>query len=185
MKVQLILVILLASSLCYKKSRKVHHRKSLLDEDSEVAQEELTNQDFRRLRSKLINDTRINNPKKEGEENPKPFRTEFVKTADDMASYVESKKNDPVQLAYDSAPEGNDQHSDSYQGNFYVIRQGVEKVNGVKESAQEMSVYVNDFALYYTKLRAENRPNGYRDVLGSVNFQNQLVHEGEQQKITE
>jgi len=55
----------------------------------------LTNQDFRRLRSRLINDTRIVNPKKEGEED-KPFRTEFVKSEEDMAAYMEAKKNDPV-----------------------------------------------------------------------------------------
>lgn len=97
MKVQLILVILLASSVCFRKSRKSHHRKSLLDEDSEVAQEELSNQDFRRLRSRLINDTRISNPKKDGEDSGKPFRTEFVKSADDMASYVDAKNTDPVQ----------------------------------------------------------------------------------------
>lgn len=66
-----------------------------------------------------------------------------------------------------------------------MIRQGIEKIAGVRDSALELSLYVNDFAIYYTKLRAENRPNGYRDVLGSINFENQLVHEGEEKKITD
>lgn len=42
--------------------------KSFLDEDSELAQEELDNNDSRRLRSRLIDDTRISKPSKAGEE---------------------------------------------------------------------------------------------------------------------
>lgn len=102
-----------------------------------------------------------------------------------MAAYVDSKKADPVQQAYEETPEGGDAHSDSYQGDFYLIRQGIEKVNGVRESAQEVSVYVNDFSLYFARLRAENRPTGYRDVLGSVSFKKQLVHENEEDIIVE
>lgn len=58
-------------------------------------------------------------------------------------------------------------------------------INGVRDSAQEMSVYVNDYALYFTKLRAEGRVNGYRDVLGSVSIKNQLVHENEEKLIVD
>lgn len=70
--------------------------KSFLDEDSELAQEELDNNDSRRLRSRLIDDTRISKPSKAGEEDLQPFRTEFVKTADEMSSYLDAKKTDPV-----------------------------------------------------------------------------------------
>lgn len=68
-----------------------------------MAQEEFSSQDFRRLKTKLINDTRINNPKKDGEDD-KPFRTEFVKSQEDMNAYLDAKKADPVQQAYDESP---------------------------------------------------------------------------------
>lgn len=64
-----------------------------------------------------------------------------------------------------------------------MIRQGVEKVNGVRDSAQELSVYVNDFSLYFARLRAENRATGYRDIIGSVSFKRELVHDGEEKII--
>lgn len=75
------------------------HKKFSQDEDNEnmgSQEDDSTNQEFRRLKNKLINDTRINNPT----DSKKPFKTEFVKSSDALSAYLKNKQDDPVEVNY-------------------------------------------------------------------------------------
>jgi hypothetical protein len=162
--------VLLLSSLitCYQKNKYHKFKKQTEDEEQDEKEED----QFRRLKSKLIDDPRVNNP------NPtedKPYRTEYVKSKEDLSKYIQDKEESPVNKKYLQNTMGSDQFSDASLGNFYLI-QDESKICG------EYQVFLNDFALFFTDKRESGQSASYRHVKGSVTFKN-LVFEGESKKI--
>lgn len=72
---------------------------------------------LRRLKSRLVDDARIDTP-----EDGKPFAHSFVKTKDELAKYIQQKEDSAVQKKFIANPLGNDPYPDASLGTFYVLQ---------------------------------------------------------------
>lgn len=99
----LLLSVLLLTSLmtCFQNHK--HHKSQKQTEDED--KDDNTDEQFRRLKNKLIDDPRVTNPNPTEE---KPFKTEYVKSKEDLSKYVKDKEDNSVQKKYLENTSGSD-----------------------------------------------------------------------------